>query len=683
MKNSNNIPRLKLCFYFFIFLGVSFLSQAQDFNNYQNIQSNGNIPEDFLTLSSSKYQSDQKRIAGDESKFEKKTKRQFYLESNFMINELLLNGKVLYNDPLGNYVNKVLDELLKNKAGLRKSIRAYVVLSPIVNAYATDNGTLFINIGLLAKLKTEAQLAFVLGHELTHYEKEHVLNRYVHNEKLVKGKITFGGSEVESQLFLKTSYAKEQEMEADLNGVDLILSTSYNPLAGVQVMQILGSLHPFEARTHEYAKLVNPEAEVNFAYKPIFLDSIHEKEVSEEEHLTHPALATRIDKINQKIGANGLGKKDFVAPEQDFLTMTKQAQFELSKLYLLKGNYISALYAAHQLLQDYPESTYLKDILCKAYYLCAKSEQDIERKLTLVDMVYQYKDIQYIYEHLSQMEPAQLNALALMAFMKYSPKPSADIRFRDLLADYKNNYAEDTASYVVAVQNHLKQYPDVQATLAKIPKKGKDIKPKNGKDDKKKVIDNIIVIDPRYKKFDLRKKKQAQYIASEKSLINYHEQIATTAKLLRVQAPVLSPIEMKPTDVQKFQELSVLKNYVEEVFTNGNDIIATDYEKVNQICAKYKSSHIALIGTYTFHMKKPLGFKIGAIVWTGIVFPTLPFGIYYATVPSYRTYNYVMVVNTLDQSIAYKDIAELKFKDSKGAVNASLYYQLLKMRGKK
>jgi len=79
---------------------------------------------------------------------------------------LLLSGDKLFNDPLTIYVNKVADELLKNEPELRKKIKIYVTKSSDVNAHAFDKGFIFINVGLLAQLENEAQLAFILSHEI-------------------------------------------------------------------------------------------------------------------------------------------------------------------------------------------------------------------------------------------------------------------------------------------------------------------------------------------------------------------------------------------------------------------------------------------------------------------------------------------------------------------------------------
>ena len=91
------------------------------------------------------------------------------LESGFAIDDILQSGLVLFNDPTTIYVNKVLEQLpITDRKLIKKNPRAYVLNSSAVNAFATDQGIIFVTLGLLASLQNEAQLAFILSHELIH-----------------------------------------------------------------------------------------------------------------------------------------------------------------------------------------------------------------------------------------------------------------------------------------------------------------------------------------------------------------------------------------------------------------------------------------------------------------------------------------------------------------------------------
>ena len=147
---------------------------AQYTADYIPLKSTGTLPEEFLKTARSLSEDDIKTIGYGTDRV---AKQQFTISSNYFLRDLLLSGDVLINDPLGIYVNKVADELLKNDPELRKQIHIYVTKSPHVNAHAFDKGFIFINAGLLAQLENEAQLAYVISHEITHVVKKHSVNQ--------------------------------------------------------------------------------------------------------------------------------------------------------------------------------------------------------------------------------------------------------------------------------------------------------------------------------------------------------------------------------------------------------------------------------------------------------------------------------------------------------------------------
>jgi predicted Zn-dependent protease len=58
------------------------------------------------------------------------------------------------------------------------AVRIYVVRVPFFNASMAPNGTMRIYSGLLLRVRNEAELASVLGHEFAHFELRHTLDGY-------------------------------------------------------------------------------------------------------------------------------------------------------------------------------------------------------------------------------------------------------------------------------------------------------------------------------------------------------------------------------------------------------------------------------------------------------------------------------------------------------------------------
>lgn len=78
----------------------------------------------------------------------------------------------LYDNPLAqDYVNRVGQSLVPNSSTRLYTFR--ILLNPIPESRALSTGTVYVSSGLLSVIDNEAQLAYVLGHEIGHVEKEH------------------------------------------------------------------------------------------------------------------------------------------------------------------------------------------------------------------------------------------------------------------------------------------------------------------------------------------------------------------------------------------------------------------------------------------------------------------------------------------------------------------------------
>lgn len=78
----------------------------------------------------------------------------------------------LYDNPLAqDYVNRLGQSLVPSTT--TKLYAFKITLNPIPEAKSLATGTIYISTGLLSKVDNEAQLAYILGHEIGHVEREH------------------------------------------------------------------------------------------------------------------------------------------------------------------------------------------------------------------------------------------------------------------------------------------------------------------------------------------------------------------------------------------------------------------------------------------------------------------------------------------------------------------------------
>lgn len=95
---------------------------------------------------------------------------------------LFQSGKVYFDPPVGEaYLNELVSLLVPQKAS---EVNVYLARDAAYNAYAIHDGSLFVNVGLLAEMKSEAALAAVLGHEVSHWTQDDIRVSFFNKLKL-------------------------------------------------------------------------------------------------------------------------------------------------------------------------------------------------------------------------------------------------------------------------------------------------------------------------------------------------------------------------------------------------------------------------------------------------------------------------------------------------------------------
>jgi Zn-dependent protease with chaperone function len=174
--------------------------------------------------------------------------------------EHLLYGRA----SLDQYLQAVAERLLTVDQTDPSNVHVRVVKGVDANAFALSNGSIYVTTALLATLDDEAQLAAVLGHELTHYINCHALRglrEETHQElsALAVGTVINAVLAVVSQhngiytsqplIRLETmeiwaraaisGYSRGLEREADDGGIRRMIAAGYDPTGALAALQHL------------------------------------------------------------------------------------------------------------------------------------------------------------------------------------------------------------------------------------------------------------------------------------------------------------------------------------------------------------------------------------------------------------------------------------------------------------
>jgi beta-barrel assembly-enhancing protease len=129
-----------------------------------------------------------------------------------------------------------------------------VVADPSINAFALPGGPMFINTGLLKAVDNEAQLAGVMGHEMSHVILRHGTNQaskaqLIQLPALLAGQVAGGsmlGSLAQAGIGLGANsvllkFSRSAESQADLMGSHLMAEAGYNPMQMARFFEKLNS----------------------------------------------------------------------------------------------------------------------------------------------------------------------------------------------------------------------------------------------------------------------------------------------------------------------------------------------------------------------------------------------------------------------------------------------------------
>lgn len=697
----------------------SICSFSQDFNQYKTLAPQGKVPKDFTELSAAKAQQELSSLQ-EKQKNVRRTKQNFIQQSTFRVDDFLTGGTVMFGDDVTQYVSQVLEEVLKQDPALLKQLRVYTVKSTAVNAFTTNNGIVFVNLGLLARLENEAQLAFTLAHEAVHFQKKHVINSYVRTVEINQARGDYRKLSTPERGYAKSSYSKELETEADQLGADIYLKTAYAKDSVHRLFDVLETapaplvLNPFDATYFESKQFQLPDTLVNLTSRNVKTAQAYisvaqmllggQQETTKDDTLSsHPSVAKRKKSIARKFSEQH-GGRDFIVGKDRFYTIRKIARFEVCRMLLLEHRFTEALALALSLRKEDPKSAYIQACIAKALYGIARKKLEGNPVVHISDWQAQDWGTPMFARILTGYE---LSVLAMRELNKcYEAYPESEelpLMLKDLTYQFAKRFddaREDFRRTANAKTLEGLEHPYTQHAFldfrdnaaffklfddAYTKAKAKE-EPANSKRKKQPKhialnVNKVVVVTPMYVVADQRerKKEKINLAAGEEVLININDKILEAASELGMKADVINPNKVSSSQVAMMQSNSLVNDWIDEQSRSDEEgMISPIYNEINALAKQHQTEHFMWMGGISVRQPKRLRFL--AVMSTIWVPPLLPLTAGYLAAPRGKSLYFAVAFNVKTQKVELVDVRAMQMRGTSYLLQSNIYYTLFNLK---
>jgi len=780
------------CLFFILFYGITLLnySTAQDFDNYTPLKSSGPLPSDFTMRTSVKVAKDlSTEISSKDKHSVKKSKSGFLLKSNYMVDELLMSGRVLFGDPVSIYVNKVAEKVLESSPELKGKLRFYCLKSNITNAFTTNQGMIFITLGLISQLENEAQLAYIIAHEITHYKRKHVINSYVESDRVYAKKGRYKYNNYDDNIIRLSNYSKSLELECDSVGFYMLEQAGYSIKSALSVFDVLQFSHlPYEEIAFNTSMFETENFKIPKKYILDTITPIVFEDDTDDSKSSHPNISKRRSKVKRFMSkAKKSNTNEYLVSKKEFATVRKLCRYEAIRLNLKNREYVKAFYNSNVLLSENPNSVFLEKSIGKSlygifkykthnkYYSITGDYEDYEGQISaLYYMFYEMDAVhvgslavsqlwrQYnknkdeniklllddiikelilnegltfesyktkieieafkqkiIDDSLKQLELAKVDTVAVSEIeqnegdgelSKYDKlrkikEIQSDMETEELFTGVDDNVEFHLLAFADLVGNEkLKSEFDFVQEIINQEKKDKEafenrfenLSPHKQRKAKRKELktegknefslgaNKIIFVDPEY--FVVDERKGVKLVNSEDKKFKFYSQIEKVSEASGLESEILSAKKFNSGDAESYNNLAAFNDWVGERMDHDNsseklNIIPSETEYALIASNNVGTEYISYSGVVIYKEKKDnIG---GTLLYTIIIYPLLPLGIYYAVTPSYYSYYYTMVYSVKTGKKVINKIYEMKIKANEGNINSFMYQTMVDMQKEK
>lgn len=367
-------------------------------------------PPELLTAMRAQYKGD---LATLDAKYDKELREALKEDWTSLQEDLLEHLEdeyFLFGTPMNALVDSVVRVIVEANPQVRMP-RVLLSWYSWPNASCRGEGTVVVDLGLLERLNTKAELAFVLAHELAHQQLDHVGNSILKvNQRLqsedFKAEVAatmrqeYNRVAALEKLYVGFSlnerrHSRTHEAEADAMALEFLMETDFDPTAALSVMDVLdrcdGEVDPFpvDVRT--------AFAQGTVVYADAWMEPLQRSSlagVDTRDHALDDSLRTHPECMARKalLAAEFQREpKELEAQRAAYAPTKRMATLQLVESSFQFGNVGRAIHLALQGLKEDPPPA-------EAAYL----EAALARGLTILYRAYRDHVLSQTLEHLSK-----------------------------------------------------------------------------------------------------------------------------------------------------------------------------------------------------------------------------------------------------------------------------------------
>lgn len=221
---------------------------------------------------------------------------------------IIKEGRISSSKEWETYLNLIANKLLQNEPLLSKKIKVFCVKELSANAISFIDGSIYLNQGLIVHLQTEAELAFIIAHEIAHVLKQHALKEIELQSKIIEAEVNTDNNW--GRNYRNLIHSKENEYEADGVALKLIIQAGYNPTIAITALSKLNPDFSLFPRIN-VAKALSLEID-NLLARMDSSEWVKEKKRDEkvllkispttsDQFATHPDITKRVESLYEQL----------------------------------------------------------------------------------------------------------------------------------------------------------------------------------------------------------------------------------------------------------------------------------------------------------------------------------------------------------------------------------------------